>query len=128
MKPNHTARNASIKFLGKKVELFFQAINCDHIADNYNGFFSSHNVKFVEIVNLLKGDVLIDQVPKSHKYYVISKYKGNYYKTIVVLDERTDLNNYLFLVVISCYICNNKTEQNAYEAYIKSIKAAKNAR
>lgn len=122
MKPNHKAQNASITFLGEKVELFFQAVNCDHIAENYFKLFSTHNVKFVEIVNLLKGDVFIDKVPKSHKYFIISKYKGDYYKCIATLDKRTDLNNKYFLVVISCYICKNKAEIIAYENYSKETK------
>ena len=75
MKANHIARNASIKFLGNKYELFFQAINCDHIADNYRGFFSSHDVKFVEIVNLLKGDIWVQNTKQTNKYKIISKYK-----------------------------------------------------
>lgn len=123
MKANHEARNASIKFLGNKVELFFHAVNCDHIAENYYKLFSTHDVRFVEIVNLLKGDVFVDRILNTHKYFAISKYKDNYYKTIVALDERKDLNNYLYLVIISCYICKDKKDIEAYENYYKETKS-----
>ncbi|MCU0352981.1 MAG: hypothetical protein MUD08_04455 [Cytophagales bacterium] len=35
MKTNHLPKNGVINILGVKAEIFFQVVNCDHIAKNF---------------------------------------------------------------------------------------------
>ena len=123
--------------LGKRAEVFFQSVNCDHIAEGYRKNLTEigsqqqmHDVNFVDIVRLLRGNVLVKQVPKSAgKWKAISfdVERKTYYQTFFFLKNRTDCPT-LFAVILSCYITHDPTNKEEYQAYIARIEVEKEHR
>lgn len=79
----------------------------------------THNLQFSDVSRMLSGNVVINPVRNSHKFYAISYWNDRYYYTIFTLQPRTDAPGTLFAVIISTYISYEAHVINEYKAYIE---------
>ena len=94
---NQQPKNTTFLTPYGRAELFFQVSNLDHYLTNYIVDLNkpndkrSHHVNFSDIINRLKGDVLIEQIegPKS-KFHALAFVNDRYYYTIFYLNRRPD--------------------------------------
>ena len=83
----------------------------------------THNLNFSDVAKMLSGNVVINQVNNSHKFYAISYWNDHYYYTIFTLQRRTDASSTLFAIIISTYISYEAHVINEYQNYIEGGRA-----
>lgn len=79
----------------------------------------THNLHFSDVARMLSGNVIINPVKKSHKFYAISHWNNRYYYTVFTIQRRTDAPNTLFAIIISAYISYEAHVINEYQTYIE---------
>lgn len=121
---NQQPKNTTFLTPYGRAELFFQVSNLDHYLTNYIADLNKpddkrfHHVNFSDIINWLKGDVLIEQIegPKD-KFYALAFVDGRYYYTIFYLNRRSDSNT-LYAVIATCYATNKKDVKDRYDQWL----------
>ena len=83
----------------------------------------THNLQFSDVSKMLAGNVVINPVKNSHKFYAISFWNNSYYLTIFTLQRRNDASATLFAVLISTYISYEAHIINEYKSYIEESRS-----
>lgn len=130
IKSNHLPKNTSIETPLGRAELFWQTTNCVHFMQNYREDSSKtnpnekvHNLQFSDVSKMLSGNVAIDQVKKSDKYYAVSYWNDRYYYTIFTIERRTDESNTLFAIIIHAMQTLSKATKRTAKKSVSNLDA-----
>ena len=131
MDTNKRPYNRKIYTIVGLAEIFWQAMNLQHIAENYINELSKknkqHDLLFNDIAAMLSQDPFFEPIKgRKMEYEVINYHPKNkqYYRIITALDYRND--NELYILPITCYKCNDaKLIKKYHEDKIKRASIAK---